>query len=254
MDDTNKQEEELLDYLNGELDPFKEQELIRRLAQERDSRLLFEELQELREEVRLLEEMEAPSQQMRRRFQRQLSEWQKEDIRPRRHRLYAALSVAASLLLLIGAFIGWEMRTGVSEEQEALTAELKATRALMLELMERPEATSRMKATTVALALQTPDREIISNLSYMLNRDESTNVRLAALDALVEHGSHNLVTEALIEALQSTQPVVVQLALIQALIDLGASDAVPYLDQWIQDENIIRNVKDEARFARFKLT
>ena len=45
-----------------------------------------------------------------------------------------------------------------------------------------------------------------------------------------------------------------QLALIQALVDLDQSEAVPLLDQWIEDGTLQRQVREEARIARFKLT
>ncbi len=255
MNGSNKRVEDLIDYLNGELSEEQARRLTRQLAQEESTRSLFEELQELRDDVRSLPDYE-PSNQLQHRFERQLHSEHGRQVKAKRRRLYAALSAAASALLLFGALIGWQFRSEAPAERTASVSpsKLLENRSKMAELMQRPEATHRVKATRVALEIKEPDREIIQNLGQLLNYDESTNVRLSALDALIEHSRSDLVMEVLLEALQHNQPVVVQLALIQALVDLGETRAVPLLDEWIENEDILRQVKDEARYARFKLT
>ncbi len=246
-------EEQLVDYLAGELDERSAGEVRRAIAESAEWQAELEELLLLRRAVRA-QPGEAPSERLHLRFQAALAVEKQRMRQARLRRLTLSWAAAASVLILIGVGIGLQMRPAAATEAEGLRAELAATRQLMLHLMEQPQTSSRMKAAHVALDLPQIDADIVQNLSFMLHNDVSSNVRLAAIDALLQFGNDPLVRQTLLDALEHEQPMVVQLALIQALVDLEQTEAVPLLEKWIEDGSLQRQVREEARLARFKLT
>jgi HEAT repeat protein len=162
---------------------------------------------------------------------------------------------AAIVLLIIGAGIGWQVsRSSQQTEQLAkLQAELNETKSVMLQLVQNDRTSSRIKAVNLTLEFGQPDPEIIASLDHLLKTDESPNVRLAAIDALVQFSRAEAARQALVEALPLQDKPVVQIALIHALIQIDDKSALPYLDQLIERDDVMDKVKDEARLGRFRL-
>ena len=136
----------------------------------------------------------------------------------------------------------------------AIQEELFQTKNTMQQLMQQTSTSRRIKAVNITYDLEEADQEIIENLEYLLNRDESVNVRLTALDALSQFAQTSpAAKKVLITSIRHQDKPIVQTALIHTLVELEAKSALPFLDQLIEDKKTIDMVKDEAYLGKFKL-
>lgn len=167
--------------------------------------------------------------------------------KPLHLRTAALLSVAASLLLLVFA-LGWYFGS-----DDAVERELAATRTLMLELMNDRSSSARMRAATVSLGLETADPQVIANLGHLLRNDESTNVRLAALDALRRFSADSTARGEMLEAMGEVPPPAVRVQLLEILVGLDEKRVLPYLKEMITNDTLPQRLRDAAELGTFKL-
>jgi hypothetical protein len=80
------------------------------------------------------------------------------------------------------------------------------------------------------------------------------DVRLAALDALRRYNTEPKVRKGLVDALQTQQSPLVQIALIDALVDLHESDAVQHIKKFEQTPNLNPTVRQRAQWGINKLS
>lgn len=170
---------------------------------------------------------------------------------PRRasvRRLRWLAAAAAAVLLIFSAGRLFESRLHRDVDRE-----LAATRSLMLELMNGQRTSARIRATTVTLEMTTADPVTTANLGYLLRRDPNPNVRLAALDALRRFPADERARDEMVRALGEDPPPVVRLELIETLVGLDETRALPYLRDMIQTDTLPRPLRDAAELASFKL-
>jgi hypothetical protein len=169
----------------------------------------------------------------------------------RRHLRAAAplLAVAAGFLVLVFA-VGWVLGNRQSDREYD---ELLATRTLMLELMRARDSHQRIRAATASLSLEEADPVIISQLGRMLRQDVSTNVRLAALDALLRFADQAAARDEMLAALGEAPPPAVQIQLMETLIRLNEKRVLPYLEDIIESDSLPRQLRDRAELGTFKL-
>ena len=97
------------------------------------------------------------------------------------------------------------------------------------------------------------DNEIIQVMIKTMNEDESSNVRLAALEALSRWSNQNIVKEALMEALVNHKDPAFQITLINTLVEIQEKRALPYMENLINNTETLEAVKGEAQVGIFKL-
>ena len=242
---------ELIDYLAGELSPERYTAVRTALATDPDLVAELELLRRLRGEV-AAEPDPVPSAATDARFATLLNDACQES-RPapkvRQLRPAALLGIAAGTLLLVFAG-GWLLGHRDAGELER---QLAATRTLMLELMADDRSTTRMRAATVSLEVAVPDPVIIENLELLLRTDPSTNVRLAALDALRRFGDAPAARAALLAAMAGDPPPAVRVQLLETLVQLREKRVLPYLEDLITNDSIPRALRDAAELGTFKL-
>ena len=208
-------------------------------------------LHELRKEVAALPDP-VPSTEADRRFGELLAARVPSDRpSPKTRHLRAAapyLAMAASLLLVFG--LGWSY---AKQDTSELEQQLTATRTLMLELMDDRSSLTRMRAATVSLELETADPEVIANLGHMLRTDASTNVRLAALDALRRFADAPATRQEMLRAMGETPPDVVRVQLLETLVSLQEKRVVPYLEEMMTNDTLPQRLRDAAELGTFKL-
>ena len=143
-----------------------------------------------------------------------------------------SLSVAWACLLAIAAFLGGRYVAGgdrvdrEGQELAALRRELQTTQQLVaLSYLQQQSASERLQGVNMSTRLE-PDPQVLDALQHTLRYDTSVDVRLAALDALSHYGTRPEVSRGLMEALDSEQSPMVQVALIDVLVDLHDSNAV----------------------------
>lgn len=90
------------------------------------------------------------------------------------------------------------------------------------------------------------DRDIVDALVKTMNEDPSTNVRLAALDALGKFHRQPYVKKQLVTALKKQKDPFVQIELIKMLTQMKQASVLRELEKIAEDENTIKAVKDHA--------
>ena len=193
-----------------------------------------------------------PSQEADSRFAKMLAGYCQETPAPpaaktRHLRPAALLSIAASVLLLVFG-MGWYLGSDNESEDE-----LAATRTLMLELMQNESSSTRMRAATVSLDVPIADPTVIANLGRMLQNDENTNVRLAALDALGRFAAAPAARQELLDAMGGDPPPAVRVQLLETLVKLQEKRVVPYLQDMITNDSLPKRLRDAAELGTFKL-
>jgi hypothetical protein len=162
--------------------------------------------------------------------------------------LPAAGIVWACLFLACGYLIGRHSDRTVNPEAqpqiEAMRQELAATRQMVaLSMLQQQSASQRLEGVSWSTRLSDPDARVMDQLFHSLQFDSSVDVRLAVLDALGRHAGRPDVRSRLVEALQTRQSPLVQVALIDLLVDLHDRGAVTQFKKFQQDPRIDPTVK-----------
>jgi len=254
-------EDLLIDYLSGELDAAQQQQVEEALAESAELQRQYETLKALMDQVGEME-LDRPSAGLKRNFDAWLAEEkrglnnspQKAKIIPLKN--WRRTAVAAAAVLILGIFIGIQVQTQRMHQSQiaAIQEELEETRGQMESLLAAGSTTKRLQAVNMSMELPRADQEMLDQLIELIHKDESSNVRLAAIEALLQFDQGETVQRALTSALRIEDKPVVQIALIHALVKIKAKDALPVLDELIEQEDTFDKVKDEARLGKFKLS
>ncbi len=248
--------ERLIDYIDGKLGAAEKAEIREWL--ENDPNLLAE-YEQLRKMLRQMDQPlpEVPSGKMTQRFESWL---ESQDSKPKTRTLSGTYlyRIAASVLVLILAGGAWWMvKSSLDQKNELarLQLELKQTKQLMLgQLQDDQSASQRMLGVYATNTLSTADDEIIDALANTMESDASSNVRLAALEALSRFYQDPKVKQLLIKSLNRQKDPVVQIALIQLLVQMKEKSILSDLERLSRQNHPVKAVKDEAYKGIFKLT
>lgn len=110
--------------------------------------------------------------------------------------------------------------------------------------MESPS--TRIAAAMKAYRMQSADKDIVDALVSTMNEDPSTNVRLAALEALSRFHRENYVKKKLIASLKKQKDPMVQIELIHVLTEMKQKSILDDLQKMVQDVNTNDAVKERA--------
>jgi anti-sigma factor RsiW len=170
----------------------------------------------------------------------------------------AAQMAFAMVFLIAGLLIGRMLekpQAASNNEIASLHQEVTSMKQLVvLSMLQQQSASERLQGVNWSLQVNHPDPEILSALLHTLRADGSVDVRLAALDALRRYNTEPKVRKGLVEALQTQQSPLVQIALIDALVDLHESDAVQHIKQFEQTPNLNPTVRQRAQWGINKLS
>jgi anti-sigma factor RsiW len=161
--------------------------------------------------------------------------------------LPAAGIVWACLFLACGYFIGRHsdrVATDTQPQIEAMQRDLAATRQMVaLSMLQQQSASQRLEGVSWSTRLPDPDAQVLGALQHTLQFDNSVDVRLAALDALSRYAGRPEIRSNLVDALQTKQSPLVQVALIDLLVDLHDKGAVPQFKKFQEDPKLDPTVK-----------
>lgn len=243
----------LIEYLEGGLLPQERRDLEARLAGDPNLR---RELESLRLVMDTLDATpkEAPSPQLRKRFEAMLAAEMKEAAAPAPSGLriyrWEWAAAAAIALLVIGGGLGvlWQKNLRQQQQIDALVAEVVNTRKMMvLSMLQEPSASQRIKAVnTVRQEPASIDNQVIFALVNTLNTDDNVNVRVKAAEALLNFVDHPGVVGALAESLSRQDSPEVQIALIDLLVAARATEAVPGFQEILKRDDVMEVVKNKA--------
>ncbi len=248
----------IIDYIDGNLTDAERVNLEAELARNGDANQLYEQLKLVMNAMDKSASLE-PSLQLRPSFEKVLREEMQSKPGGRQVFLLPTIfrAAAAVALVLSGIAIGFWIneKNQQKEEMLALRREVEATKHVMQSMLENTRSASqRLQGVNVALQMETADDEVVKVLVKVMNEDASSNVRLAALDALSKFQTIPEVRAALIQSLSTQKDPIVQIALIQLLVRMKEKEVVKDLERMVDDEQNIKAVKDEAYNGILKLS
>jgi hypothetical protein len=166
----------------------------------------------------------------------------------------------ALVLLLTGLGGGWWLRGVKSPTQDqageiaGLREEVHDTRQLVvLSMLQQQSANDRLAGINYSNRLSPLDPQILQALLHSLQYDPSTDVRLAAIDALEHAGSGReaapAVTSGLVEAFPYQNSPLVQVALVDSFVDLRPPAARALLQKVSTDLSYGPEVRQRAAWG-----
>jgi hypothetical protein len=248
----------LIDYIDGKLTPEEKLQVEQELVNNKDAYILYEQLKEVIHTMERSAKLE-PTVKLKSSFDKLLEEEIQSTKKPKVIFFQPAFyRVAAAIaLIVLGGGIGYWISKYQQQQQELadIRKEVQATKNMMMTMLDNHHSASqRVLGATVALKMERPDDEIIHVLANAMNEDSNTNVRLAALDALSKFNKEQSVRKLLIASLTTQKDPIVQIALIRILVEIRAQGAVKELQRITNDEESLKEVKDEAHAGILKLS
>jgi hypothetical protein len=255
--------EKFIDLINGKLSPGKEEEVKAALI---ESGISVEEVESLKSFYQHLDDSNVPesSDRMDKRFYALLKEEENKillgtpDINSRSF-LSLVLSgpvfrVAAGIALFI---LGWfaatwsgNHSTGRNRQITELSGEVKQLKeTLVLSMIQQSSSVERIKAVNMVSDLEKPDDRIIGILLNVLDHDTNDNVRLIAMDALINYSYIPEVRSGLVSSLSLQTSPLIQMRLTELMMALREKDAVPELRKMLENENLNYNVRGKINSA-----
>lgn len=158
----------------------------------------------------------------------------------------------AMACLVVGLGVGRYATRGPAPDGDVarLREEVHNTRQMVaVSLLQQESATDRLRGVDWSYRLQQPDAQVLGVLLDTVKHDESVDVRLAAVDALRRYAAEPMVREGLIGALRGPQSPLVQIALIDAMVELRERQAASVLEQLKSDKAVNAAVRQRAGWA-----
>ncbi len=165
-------------------------------------------------------------------------------------------SVVFILLILAGFLIGYVVKGGQNSKQiNRLSDEVNQVHEmLMINLLDNPEASDRLKAVDLTTQMTKVDDTVIDALLNTLNHDENTNVRLAAIDALYKYSSESQVRKGFVMALAYQKSPIVLVTLADVLVSLHETGSVEKLKLLLNEKDINKEVKEKIEDSIKKMS
>jgi len=247
-------------YLAGQLTPSEKTRFEAELSANSALRTEVEQLREFWEALDTLPK-EQPSAAMRARFYQKLHAVTKtpEPSAPRwfaRWNLRPIQQVALALVLFtMGIFVGRAVDSSrVSQQIAQLNEEVRNMRqTVALSLLDRQSASARLEGVSWGSRVVRPDHEVSTALLAALNHDTNVNVRLSSVDALEGLASDPAIRTALLDSIPTQDSPLVQIALIDALVQIHDTDGLAELTKISRDLQYDPNVRQRAQWGIQKL-
>ena len=255
--DTNHIIDLLPDYLDNLLSTLKKKEVEAHL---KTCASCAEELEEYKSLLKDLKEekMIQPSTELSRNFEKMLAN-EKDNLvsvvsinnpesKNNKSWFLSSMKVAASIALLIAAFVGGRYFQNQESEQEIAFIEsesLQLKQTTMISLMENQSASKRIQGVQFIEEFEKPDEAIIKALADRMLYDENTNVRLTAVEALSNFSKSEQVKVAFIEALETEKDPSVQIVIIKNLVKTQEKKAVKSMQKLLEQEDTQPFIKEE---------
>lgn len=147
---------------------------------------------------------------------------------------YAAVAASLILGIMIGDY--WNPVSNRDDKIDLLSEEVTQMReVLMISLLQNDSPVERLRAVNLSQQIPETDDRLVEALLNTLNNDRNVNVRVAAINALVDRGANPSVREGLIESISNQTSPLVQIALADAMITLQASDSATEFERLLAE-------------------
>lgn len=154
--------------------------------------------------------------------------------------------VAIGLLFVLVFISGLAVNSIFSSKQEInnLTSEIEELKETMvLSMIERPSTTDRLKAVHLTEETGLKSNAMVDVLLQTFNNDESTNVRLAALEVLVQNLEDSTVREGLIRSIASQTNPIIQMHLMDIMTAINEKKSSVEFEKLLEGEDLEPEVK-----------
>ena len=256
-----KEIEQLMTFLENASTPVKQEELETFLRKNPECRQAWEEIKELWQAMDL-HIVPEPLAGHRERFLEKLTAFETTAEVPERekntktplpvslwlwqNRVFRAATW--TLLFISGLGLGYWMNNGNSSDQQldSLQSEVHQMREmLMLNMLKQPSAVDRLKAVSLSTQLSHADTTVISALLQTVNHDPNTNVRLVAIEALLQFIDHPEVRSGLIRAIPNQDSPLVQLALAESMVAMKEKQSIHAFKELLESKSIDTEVREQ---------
>ncbi|MDF0714579.1 HEAT repeat domain-containing protein [Muricauda sp. 334s03] len=247
--------DQIPDYLDGNLSKSDRAAFEKHVEQCTDCQ---KELEEMKTFFNVFEEeVPTPSNRLKTKFEAALEQEKNNqgkvvqmESKPSANWTSNVLKIAASIALLVAAFqMGSLFQQRKANEDIAQlqdeTNQMKQT--AMLSLMENQSASKRIQGVNYIEEFEQPDAAIIQALANRLLYDENDNVRMTAFEALAKFTSSETVKNTYIEALEQEKNPSIQVAIIQALVQIQEKKAAEPMKKLLEKEDTQPFIKDQIR-------
>lgn len=249
---------DVLAFIQGTLDPGREKEVKKRLT---DIGYDPEELDSLRDMNAQLGKIPVPkpSKAMSTRFYNVLEAYKQEEavrstvferLRSWMDQLDSRKVIVGLAYSVVLLFIGWSAgiwfapNPSLDRRLVTMSSELQEMKTIMtVALLDHPSPTERIKAVHVFANQTGRDDSVIEKLLKTLSNDPNINVRLVALEALVQFVDNPKVREGLIKAISLQNSPLMQLAMTDAMVGLNEREAVDSLKQMLEQKDLNYTVR-----------
>lgn len=155
------------------------------------------------------------------------------------------------VLFTMGIFVGHAVDSSrVSQQISQLHEEVRNMRqTVALALLDRQSANARLEGVSWGTRVDRPDHEVSTALLTALNHDANVNVRLSSVDALTGMATDPAIRHALVDSIPTQDSPLVQIALIDALVQIHDTSAGEELTKIARDRQYDSNVRQRAEWA-----
>jgi hypothetical protein len=242
-------------YLLGELSPEECSAFETMLASDAALRVETEELRTTWDNLADIDNQQ-PSAGLRTRFYERLAS-ATERSRTQRPKLFGLWpmrpvwqAVFMGIVFAAGLFSGFLSRQSSVMQVARLQTEVQQMRQLVaLSMLNRQSPSARLEGVSWSSRVREPDPQVSAALVSALEDDPNVNVRLSAVDALSELGNDKKIRTQLIESLPRQQSPLVQIAIVDALVQIRAREAGPELSAIAADARYNSNVRQRSAWA-----
>jgi hypothetical protein len=245
-------EDRIIKWLLGELSPEEAVLIKEEIEADPELKNLAEEYHDL---LKGLEEapVHKPDSSSKLRFQQWLKIQENQGDRKFktvRLPVWIKYGIAASILLATGLYIGKQISTPGKETLRVVYSDSKDE---LMHLIKTETTSQRIKGINRSYELPDLDPDVKGALLNVLNDDESANVRLAAVEALGYFSHQEEIKTLLIDQLKVQEDPIVQIAIINALVDLGDQDATHTFEEMLNGKELPKSVQDELAHGMIKI-
>ena len=153
-------------------------------------------------------------------------------------------------ILIIGVVLGRTFSGAAYNRQlTQLSAQVADMQEMMMmSMLEEESVTERLKGVQMSSELANTDKHTVTEAMFVtLNTDESTNVRMAALNLLAQYADDPKVREGLINSISNQESPLMQVALAELMVVLQEEKAKEAFKNIIEGEYTPEEVKTTLR-------
>lgn len=150
-----------------------------------------------------------------------------------------------TVLLVVGVLAGMSVgNSGASANVKELTLQVAEMReTMMFNMLDEESVTERLKGVQMSNQLPGKNPKVTDALFMTLNGDESTNVRIAALQVLEGYADDPKIREGLISSISQQDSPLMQVALAELMVELQEKKSIEQFKQLLESENTPEEVK-----------